>query len=58
MDPKRRWQPISALPELAGIIDGMLRDSQEEYGRLLEARPRPHKRDDFTLNQVTRAFTD
>lgn len=58
MDPKARWQPVSALPELAGIIDGMLRDSQEEHQRLLEAKPRPHELDDYTVNQLARAFTD
>lgn len=58
MDPKARWQPVSALPELAAIIDGLLRDSQEEYQRLLEARPRPHELDDYAVNQVTRVFTD
>lgn len=58
MNPEPRWQPISALPELAGIIDGMLRDSQEEHQRLLEARPRAHELDDYTVSQVVRAFTD
>lgn len=58
MDPKPRWQPVSALPELAAIIYGLLRDSQEEHQRLLEAKPRPHELDDYTVNQVTRVFSD
>ena len=37
-DETPNWQPISALPMIAFIIDGMLHDTQENYETLLQAR--------------------
>src|SRR6266699_3372955 len=45
--PKPHWQPIEALAMVAAHIDGML----------LEAKPKPHVLDDFTINRVIAAFT-
>jgi hypothetical protein len=46
------WQPISFLPQIAEMIDGMLESAQEVYGSLEQARTRPHVMDDFTLGRV------
>jgi hypothetical protein len=51
-----QWQPIEMLPTLATHIDGMLESSQEQYETLLEAKPKPHVLDDYTVNRVTKAL--
>jgi hypothetical protein len=51
------WQPISALPMIAYIIDEMLNETQEQYKTLLEAREKPHVLDDDTVDRVHSAFT-
>ena len=35
-----RWQPVSALPMIASMIDGMLRDTEEQYHLLQRAKDR------------------
>jgi hypothetical protein len=52
-----QWQPIEMLWTLALHIDGMLESSQEQYETLLEAKPKPHVLDDYTVNRVIKAFT-
>jgi hypothetical protein len=47
-DMTHNWQPISALPTIAYIIDEMLNETQEQYETLLEAREEPHVLDDYT----------
>ena len=56
-DRTPNWQPISALPMIAFMIDGMLRDTQEQYKTLLEARNKPHVLDDGTVDRVHSVFT-
>jgi len=36
------WQPITMLPTIAALIDGILVDACEHYETLLGARPRPY----------------
>ena len=55
-DPKPQWQPLSKLPLVASMIDGALAETQEQYQTLLEARPRPHVLDDYTVGRVTKVF--
>ncbi len=55
--PKPHWQPIEALPMIAAHIDGMLQADREQYETLLEAKPKPHVLDDYTVNRVIAAFT-
>ena len=52
-----RWQPISMLPGLGPHIDGMLESSEEQYATLLEAKPKPHVLDNYTVGRVISAFT-
>ena len=56
-DRTPNWQPISALPMIAFMIDGMLHDTQEQYETLLEARNKPHVLDDYTVDRVHSVFT-
>jgi len=55
-DRTPNWQPISALPMFAFIIDGMLREDQEQYKNLLEAMDKPHVLDDATVDCVISVY--
>ena len=55
--PKSHWQPIEALAMVTAHIDGMLQADREQYETLLQAKPKPHVLDDFTINRVIAAFT-
>jgi hypothetical protein len=57
-EPEPTWQPISQLPLIASIIDGMLADDHTTYATLLEARPKPHVLDDATIARTTRVFAE
>ena len=46
------WQPITFLPNIAEMIDGMLESAQNVYGSLQQARSRPHIMDDDTIGRV------
>jgi hypothetical protein len=50
------WQPITALPLVASVIDGMREGAQEHYQTLLQARERPYMLDDSTVARVIRVF--
>jgi len=52
-----QWQPLSMLPTLGPHIDGMLEADQEQYATLLEAKPKPHVLDNYTVDRVISAFT-
>ncbi len=51
------WQPISFLPQLAEMIDGMLASAEEVYGSLQQAQDRPHVMDDYTIGRVREVHT-
>ena len=51
-DQTPNWQPISFLPSIAEMIDGMLESAQEVHVSLQQARTRPHVMDDHTLGRV------
>ena len=50
------WQPISQLPLIGSMIDGMLQDAEEHYQTLLQAPPKPHVLDDYTVGRVFEVF--
>jgi hypothetical protein len=50
------WQPISRMPLIGSMIDGMLRDAEEHYQTLLQAAPKPHVLDDYTVGRVFEVF--
>jgi hypothetical protein len=55
--PKPHWQPIEVLATISAHIDGMLQADREQYETLLQAKPKPHVLDDYTVNRVIAAFT-
>ena len=57
-DPTPNWQPLTALPLIASIIDGELADGQEHYAALLAARDRPHVLDDATVERSIKLHTE
>jgi len=54
---KPNWQPISMLPTIAYIIDGMLQDTQHHYGTLLKAKEKPYVvLDDATVDRLFQVY--
>ncbi len=51
------WQPISFLPKLAEMVDGMLESAEEVYRSLQQAQDRPHVMDDYTIGRVREVHT-
>jgi hypothetical protein len=56
--PKVNWQPISALPVIGSMIDGLLDEAEQQYGNLQSCRPRPHVLDDYTVGRVIKVYTE
>ncbi len=50
------WQPISRLSLIGSMIDGMLQDAEENHQTLLQASPKPHVLDDYTVGRVFAVF--
>ncbi len=50
-DPTPHWQPITALPLIASLIDGELADGQEHHASLLAVRDRLYVLDDATVER-------
>lgn len=55
--PRPQWQPISQLPLIAHILDGMLESATETGQALEEARPKPYVLDDATVNRALQVYT-
>ncbi len=55
--PPPNWQPITQLPLIAAVIDGMLESAEEQAQTLQQARPKPHVLDDYTVGRVIAVFT-
>jgi hypothetical protein len=56
--PKVNWQPISALPLIASLIDGLLDEAEQQYENLESCRPQPHVLDDYTVGRVIKVYTE
>lgn len=52
------WQPISKLPQIAWMIDGMTESAEEVLADLREAEGRPHVLDLPTVDRVIRVYTE
>jgi signal transduction histidine kinase len=50
-NPAPNWQPLTALPLIASLIDGELADGQEHHATLLSVRDRPYVLDDATIER-------
>ncbi len=56
--PEPNWQPICNLPMIAQLIDGQLADAKKQYSTLLNACPKPHVLDDYTVQRVIHVYTE
>jgi hypothetical protein len=56
--PKVNWQPISALPLIGAMIDGLLDKVEQQYENLQSCRPQLHVLDDYTVDRVIKVYTD
>lgn len=54
---KVSWQPISALPLIASMIDGLLDEVEKQYTNLQACRSRPHVLDNHTVHRVIDCYT-
>lgn len=54
--PRPTWQPLSALPLIRSLIEGMLQEAEEHYQTLQAARLRPHVLDDETVRRIIEVF--
>ena len=57
-EPAPNWQPLTALPLIASIIDGELADGQEHHATLLSVRDRPYVLDDATIERSIKLHTE
>ena len=57
-DPAPHWQPLTALPLIASLIDGELADAQEHHATLLSVRDRPYVLDDATVERSLKLHTE
>jgi hypothetical protein len=51
------WQPISALPLIGSMIEGMLAGAEEQYATLPEYRSRSYVLDNYTVNRVIEVYS-
>ena len=49
---KVNWQPISALPLIASMIDGLLDEVEKQFANLQSCRSKPHVLDNYTVGRV------
>ena len=49
---KVNWQPISMLPTISMIINGMLESAEEQHESISQASEKPHVLDDYTVNRI------
>lgn len=57
-DPTPNWQPLTALPLIASLIDSELADGQEHHAALLSVRDRPYVLDDATVERSIKLHTE
>ena len=55
--PQIHWQPISALPVVGSMIDGLRDEVEQQYTTLQACRPTPHVLDDHTVARVITVYT-
>jgi hypothetical protein len=55
--PKVTWQPISALPLLASMIDGLLDEVKKQCGTLQGCRSQPYVLDNHTVARIIKVYS-
>jgi hypothetical protein len=56
--PKVNWQPISALPLIGSMIDGLLDEVEQQYENLRSCQAQPHVLDDYTVGRFIKIYTE
>jgi len=51
------WQPLSQLPMIAYMIDGMTNSAEEQLVNMGQAEERPHVLDNATLDRLTQVWS-
>jgi hypothetical protein len=52
------WQPVSALPMIASLIDGMVVDTSAQWETLQPARAKPHVLDSALVKRIERVYAE
>ena len=52
------WQPISALPMIARMVDDLLEGAQEQYQTFQEVKDRPYVLNDAIVQRTVRVYTE
>jgi hypothetical protein len=52
------WQPVSALPMIASLIDGMVADTSAHWETLQPARAKPHVLDSALVERIERVYSE
>ena len=52
------WQPVSALPMIASLIDGMVSDTTAQWETLQPARAKPHVLDSALVERIERIYAE
>ncbi len=53
---KFNWQPVSFIPEVTKMIDGMLDSAKENLVNLTQAKDKPHVMDDYTVGRIFEVY--
>ena len=56
--PKVNWQPISALPLIGSMIDGLLDEVEQQNANLQASRAKPHVLDNYTIGRVIKVYSE
>lgn len=54
--PEPNWQPISQLPLLTAMVDGVLENTEEQYQTFESVKDRPHVLDDDIVNRAIKLY--
>ncbi|HEX9597288.1 MAG TPA: hypothetical protein VF982_10450 [Anaerolineales bacterium] len=54
--PEPNWQPISQLPLLASMVDGVLANSEEQHETFSHVRAKPHVLDDEIVHRAINLY--
>jgi hypothetical protein len=50
------WKDISYLPFIGNLIDQGVKDNEDHYNTILEAKPKTHVLDDYTIGRVFKIY--
>ena len=51
-----RWHPVSQMPMIGQLIDGMVHENEEQLRNLLEGSNKPAVLDDYTVNRIKEVY--